>query len=186
MAHNFNFGGQHRTTAVELGNNANAASERGDYPRAIELFERSLELKPTAYGADSLDRAEEVLQKALHVRNDVAFGGLGLGPRNDAAATRDNLGQLYEARSRFEDARAIRLKGATRGETMCGNYNCMTPGGAMMRTGDLKACGACSSVFYCSATSGSRSGNKRLRIDMTEGKQYAAEFCLSINGPSSG
>lgn len=41
-----------------------------------------------------------------------------LGPRNDAAATRDNMARVLEARGDFMGAREMRLKGADQGHTM--------------------------------------------------------------------
>ena len=133
------------TTAVNLNNQAGQAFERGDYARAISLHNQALPLKIAGFGPDSvqaaitlnalgechlkagnLDEAASFLQRALHVRDNKAFGGLGLGPRNDAAATRDNYAQVLEARggqANFKEAREIRRKGAELGETMCGNYN---------------------------------------------------------------
>lgn len=42
------------------------------------------------------------------------------GPRQDAAATRDNMARVLEARGDFAGAREIRLKGADEGRTLCG------------------------------------------------------------------
>lgn len=130
------------TTAVDKNNAANLASEARRYGEAISLHKEALELKLRAFGEESvqaamsfnglgevylkvskLNEAEEVFAKALKVRDNAEFGGLELGPRNDAAATRDNIAQLREAQGRFEDAREMRLKGANKGETMCGNSN---------------------------------------------------------------
>jgi len=122
-------------------NQASTLFTAGRYREAIEMHKKVLATKVRAHGDESvpvaltynamgesylkmgsLVEAEEVFLKALHVRDDKAFGGLGLGPRNDAAATRDNIGQLREAQGRFEEARNIRLKGVDKGEMMCGSY----------------------------------------------------------------
>ncbi|KAK0624895.1 hypothetical protein B0T17DRAFT_255845 [Bombardia bombarda] len=142
------------TTAIALSNQASQLSASGLHAKAIRLHTQALALKLQAYGDDSvqaavtynslgedylmtgqLDEAEFVLRRALRVRDD-GDGGLGLGPRNDAAATRDNLAQVLEARGR--------------GGVMCGNIQCATPGGAMMSKDELMVCGACKCVFYCS------------------------------------
>ena len=127
------------TDAVQYSNQALQASNRGDYSTAIELHQKALKMKVDAFGTESvqaaitynglgenylkmghLDAAESAFEKALRVRDT-----LGMGPANDAAATRDNMGQLYEAKGPeyFEKAREIRLKGAANGQTMCGNEN---------------------------------------------------------------
>ncbi|KAK3392747.1 hypothetical protein B0H63DRAFT_504807 [Podospora didyma] len=97
-----------------------------------------------------MDMAEESLKLALKIRDYIAYGGRELGPPQAAAATRDKLGRVFEARGDFEKAREIRLRGAAMGETLCGNASCSTPGGALLHTRDLKGCSACKSVFYCS------------------------------------
>jgi tetratricopeptide (TPR) repeat protein len=130
------------TIAVDKNNAANIARKAGRYGEAISLHKEALELKLRAFGEESvqaaisynalgevylqageLSEAEKVFAKALKARDNVAFGGLELGPRNDAAATRDNIAQLREAQGRFEEAKEMRLKGADRSETMCGNYD---------------------------------------------------------------
>ena len=68
-----------------------------------------------------LDEADEALSQALKVRDHMEFGGLELGPRLDAADTRDLMGQLREAQGRWEDAKSVRRSGAEKGETMCGS-----------------------------------------------------------------
>ena len=117
------------------------------------------------------EESEEALRKSLHVRDNEELGGLGEGPRQDAAATRDNLAQVFEAQGKMDQAREMRMKGAANGETMCGSYEvcdrlsvgpwnyhadcalqCVTPGGAMLSTSQLNGCSACHSVFYCSKT----------------------------------
>ncbi|ROW00327.1 hypothetical protein VMCG_07239 [Cytospora schulzeri] len=156
--------------AIQKNNAANLASEAGRHDEAIALHKQALEAKVRDHGEESvhaalslnslgeeylevgrLDEAAQCFRKALRVRDDVAFGGLELGPRNDAAATRDNMGRVLEARGDFEGAREIRIKGADKGHTMCGCVNCLTPGGAMLTRQKLKTCGGCRSVFYCSA-----------------------------------
>jgi hypothetical protein len=43
-----------------------------------------------------------------------------IGPRNDAAASRDNMARVLEARDNFPAAREMRLKGVDKGHMMCG------------------------------------------------------------------
>ena len=129
------------TVAVEKNNRANAAKQAGLLDEAITLHREALALKVRAFSeasvqagisfnglgeaylkAGKLPEAEEALLKALKVREETAYGGLGMGPDLDAAATRDNLAGLREAQGNFEDARAIRLKGAAKHQILCGNY----------------------------------------------------------------
>jgi len=159
---------QANSTAVNYSNQAVAASQAGDYARAVHLHRQALVIKLQAFGEEAvqtaisfnglgedllqlgqLDEAEEMLGKALHVRDDTAFGGLGAGPRMDAAVTRENVAQLREAQGRLADAKEMRLRGKGKGEICCGHYACP---GQMFKSTELKSCANCSSVFYCSAT----------------------------------
>ncbi|KDQ12449.1 hypothetical protein BOTBODRAFT_416420 [Botryobasidium botryosum FD-172 SS1] len=80
-----------------------------------------------------LDEAEKMLGKALRVRDDTSFGGMGAGPRMDAAVTRENFAQLREAQGRLADAKEIQ----------CPRQ--------MFKVAQLRVCSNCSCVFYCSA-----------------------------------
>lgn len=94
----------------------------------VRLFgERSIQaalsfnsLGETYLEAGRIEDAADAFVKALRVRDDAAFGGMELGPRNDAAASRDNMARVLEARGDFPGAREMRLKGANQGRTMCG------------------------------------------------------------------
>lgn len=135
--------------AIEKNNAANVARLAGRYDEAIRLHSEALQAKIRFHGersiqaaisfnglgvayleAGKLDEAAAALASALAVRDDTAFGGMEVGPRNDAAASRDNMARVLEARGDFPGAREIRLKGADKGHTMCG---CM----------DVSSC------FYC-------------------------------------
>lgn len=125
--------------AIEKNNAANVAKSAGRYDEAIRLHSEALEAKIRLHGersiqaalsfnnlgesllaAGRLDGAADAFAKALAVRDDTAFGGMELGPRNDAAASRDNMARVLEARGDFPGAREMRLKGADKGHTMCG------------------------------------------------------------------
>jgi hypothetical protein len=56
------------------------------------------------------------------VRDNTEFGGMGLGPRHDAAGRRDNIARMLEAKCNFVKAREMRLKGPAKEEIMCGSY----------------------------------------------------------------
>ncbi|KAG8170058.1 hypothetical protein KVR01_000803 [Diaporthe batatas] len=166
--------------AIEKNNAANIAKQAGRYDEAVRLHVEAVRLKVRLYGADSvdaafsynmlgdallaagkLDKAAEALEFALKVRDDVAFGGMGLGPRIDAAASRDNMARVLEAKGDFPAARELRLKGADKGHVICGCLKCVTPGGALLSRAQLKACGACRSVFYCSTACQKRDWKER-------------------------
>ncbi|RYP63742.1 hypothetical protein DL769_006869 [Monosporascus sp. CRB-8-3] len=153
------------STAVGLSNEAQHAMRSGRLDESIALHLQALDLKLRAYPelsiqaaitfnalgetylrAGRLEEAQEPLLKALKVREDQTHGGLGLGPRLDAAATRENVAALREAQGNFDGARVMRLKGAAKGEMLCGNYNCPK---SMLHRDKLKTCQACNSVFYC-------------------------------------
>ena len=127
-------------TAVQYSNQAVAASSAGDYATAARLHQQAIALKLKAYNDDStqlaisynglgetllslekLEEADVALAKALRVRDDAAFGGLGKGPRFDAGVTRENVAQLREAQGRLDEAKQMRLRGKE-GQMCCGHY----------------------------------------------------------------
>ncbi|KAJ7072808.1 hypothetical protein C8F01DRAFT_972386 [Mycena amicta] len=171
------------TTAVQKSNKAQVAKSAGRFDEAIALHREALALKVAAYSeasvqaaislnglgeacisAGRLPEADEALTKALKVREAGDMGGLGLGPRIDAAVTRDNLAALREAQGRFDDARALRLAGDPKDQIMCGNdkVSFLLPS---VRGADcpsqLQACSACRSVFYCSKACQAQDWKKR-------------------------
>lgn len=95
-------------TAVQLSNEEMMRGNREDYQGAIEQHKKALQLKINAYGEESVqaaishnaigenclllknwEEAEDNLKKALKVRDE-----MGLGPRVDAAVSRDNMAQV--------------------------------------------------------------------------------------------
>ncbi|KZS92475.1 hypothetical protein SISNIDRAFT_455676 [Sistotremastrum niveocremeum HHB9708] len=152
--------------AIEISNRATQASMSGDYRTAAALHRQALALKLKTFPETSvqaaisfnglgesllslqdLSGAEEALSKALRVRDDKTFGGLGEGPRFDAAVTRENMAQLREAQGRFEEAKEMRMRGKSKGHIACGNDKCP---GQLFLLSALKSCSVCSCVFYCS------------------------------------
>ncbi|KZS92478.1 hypothetical protein SISNIDRAFT_486506 [Sistotremastrum niveocremeum HHB9708] len=152
--------------SIDASNAAVEAAKRGDHQTAANLHRQALEGKLKMFPETSIQAAlsfnglgekllllgdipgaEYNLTKALRVRDDESFGGLGTGPRYDAAVTRENMAQLREAQGRFEEAKDIRLRGKSKGQVCCGNYNCP---GQMFLLSELKSCSKCSCVFYCS------------------------------------
>lgn len=128
--------------AVDKSNAANDAKRAGRYDEAIRLHTEVLEARVRLHGEQSiqaaisfnnlgetflvtgrLDEAADALAKALVVRDDLEFGGMEIGPRNDGAASRDNMARVLEARGNFPGAREMRLKGADKGRTICGCDN---------------------------------------------------------------
>ncbi|KZT42141.1 hypothetical protein SISSUDRAFT_1058755 [Sistotremastrum suecicum HHB10207 ss-3] len=155
------------TNAVTVANRANQAAQRGDYQTAVTLHREALALKLKSFPETSIQAsmsyngigeallrlgdisgAEEAFLKALYVRDDKIHGGLGEGPRLDAAVMRENLAQVREAQGRFADAKELRLRGQSKGQICCANHKC--PNQLFLLSG-LKHCSVCSSVFYCSA-----------------------------------
>lgn len=129
------------TIGRDLNNEAVIASRAGDFALALSKHLEALPLKTRAFGEASvqaaitfnglgetylrlgdLELAGKMLGKALHVRNEVRLGGLGLGPALDAAVSRDNLGRVLEAAGRMGDARVARLAGNLVGSVLCGNF----------------------------------------------------------------
>lgn len=111
------------TVAVQLNNEGNLARKRGELDRALALHREALALKIRGFGEESvqaansfntlgetclrkgmLDDAEGALRKALRVRDDKAGGGLEMGPRGD-----------------MDGARAVRLRGGSKGMVICGS-----------------------------------------------------------------
>ncbi|KAI1498183.1 hypothetical protein F5X99DRAFT_432229 [Biscogniauxia marginata] len=147
-------------TAISMSNSASNAMQAGRLDEAIKLHQEALALKLQAFPESStqaaisfnglgeallragrLEEADEAFQKALETRERD-------GPGLDAAATRDNVGALREAQGRFDEAREVRLRGEEKRQILCGNYDC--PTNKMYARSELKACGACTAVFYCS------------------------------------
>ncbi|ROV97968.1 hypothetical protein VSDG_04873 [Cytospora chrysosperma] len=117
--------------AIQKNNAASLATQAGRHDEAIALHREALAAKVRDHGDESVHAA-------------LSFNSLG--------ESYLAVGRLREAGECFaEAAREIRLKGADKGQTMCGCEDCSTPGGAMLTWQKLKACGACRSVFYCSA-----------------------------------
>lgn len=106
-----------------LNNEALSMARAGNNAGAERLHKQALEIKIDAFGADSIqaaltfnalgevqyqlkkyDEAEENLRKAVQVRN-------GAGPAFDAAVSRENLAQVFEAKERFLEAKQMRDKG---------------------------------------------------------------------------
>ncbi|KAH8165738.1 hypothetical protein CIB48_g2528 [Xylaria polymorpha] len=121
------------TTAVFKSNAASQAMQMGQFEESISLHREALEMKLRAYPESSiqvaitynglgeaflragrLEEADEVLHKALIIRERD-------GPDLDAAATRENIGALREAQGRFPEARDVRLRGAEEGHMLCSN-----------------------------------------------------------------
>ncbi|KZS92477.1 hypothetical protein SISNIDRAFT_486505 [Sistotremastrum niveocremeum HHB9708] len=131
------------TNAVTVANRANQAAQRGDYQTAVTLHREALALKLKSFPETSIQAsmsyngigeallrlgdisgAEEAFLKALYVRDDKIHGGLGEGPRLDAAVMRENLAQVREAQGRFADAKELRLRGQSKGQICCANHKC--------------------------------------------------------------
>jgi len=122
--------------AVEYNNQAIKEARAGNHQGAFDLNLKALKLKIRAFGEESVQaaltynaigenysslhkwkEAEEALRKSLRVRDELA-----IGPRFDAAVTRDNMARVYEATGRWSEAKEIRLKGAKEDNIACGNY----------------------------------------------------------------
>ncbi|KZS92476.1 hypothetical protein SISNIDRAFT_486504 [Sistotremastrum niveocremeum HHB9708] len=131
---------QANTRAVEFSNRAFQAVRLSDHQTAVSLHRQALALKLKAYPETSVQAAltfnglgeslialgeflaaEEVLSKALRVYDYEEYGGLGQGPRFDAAVARENMAQVREAQGRFADAVELRKRGKTRGQICCPN-----------------------------------------------------------------
>ncbi|KAI5923888.1 hypothetical protein F4810DRAFT_709985 [Camillea tinctor] len=147
------------TEGVFLNNDAYSAMREGDLDEAIRLFTQALEIKLEAFPeisvpvgislnglgvallrAGKLEQADKALGTALEIREELNQG-------LDAAATRENFAALREAQGRFDEARETRLRGSEKGQMLCGNYKC--PTNKMCSRNELRACGACTAVFYC-------------------------------------
>lgn len=126
--------------AIQKNNAACAAKRAGRYDEAIRLHTEAIQSKVRLFGEQSvqaalsfhnlggayleagrIEEAADAFAKSLVVRDDQEFGGLEIGPRGDAAATRDNMARVLEARGDFPGAREMRLKGADKGRTICGS-----------------------------------------------------------------
>ena len=121
------------TTAVDLNNRAIAAERSGDYVTAEKLYLEAIAIKERGLGTNDpgtaitynalgelyltmkrLDDAEKYLTKAVEIRNPK-------GTVLDAAVSRENLAQLYEARGNLEKAKETRLSGQP-DKMVCSHY----------------------------------------------------------------
>ncbi|EJD03981.1 uncharacterized protein FOMMEDRAFT_155104 [Fomitiporia mediterranea MF3/22] len=111
--------------AFQLNNQAQALSNAGDQEGAERLHLQALAIKEEAFGKDSiqvaltrnalgevqllmgkLEEAENNLKIAVRIRNESLFESA------DAAVSRENLAQVYEAKGNLTEAKRIRLSGA--------------------------------------------------------------------------
>ena len=118
--------------AVRYQNEGLALDSKGDFVGAERCFLRAIEIRNQAFGVGNnyialnqnslgelyikmnrLDEAEAILQSALKTRTKM---------KNtfDAAATRESLAQLYEAKADAEAAHEMRMRGAPQ-SLVCGN-----------------------------------------------------------------
>jgi len=143
--------------ATQLNNEALIAERNGDLSNAERLHLRALNIKINGRVGDvgvaltqnalgelylkmgNLDKAEEFLKKAVDVRNNQ-------GNAFDAAVSRENLAQVYEARNDLKEALQTRMVGWP-DKLACGNYNCT---GQTFGHQKLRRCSRCKCVFYCS------------------------------------
>ncbi|KAG8895750.1 hypothetical protein FRC01_012208 [Tulasnella sp. 417] len=145
--------------ASNLNNQALARSRAGDYAGAERLHKQALEIKINSTGPNSiqtalsynalgeaqlklakLDEAEESLSRAVEIRE-----AGGPGAAFDAAVSRENLGQVYEAKGLWDQARQVRTRMLD--QMACGNYKCPLQ---MLTSERLLQCAKCKAVYYCS------------------------------------
>jgi len=155
-----------KLAASKLNNRAIAAQSRGRFEEAVELHKQALELKLTVYDPEAIEvaisyeglgialrlakrvaEARQYHEKALYIRDDVEFGGLGKGIREDAAYTRESLACVLEFEGKMDEAKALRLKGEAKNQLVCAWYYQCTKQGCLPLS-ELKACAGCHSVFY--------------------------------------
>jgi tetratricopeptide (TPR) repeat protein len=120
--------------AANINNQALQRSDQGDYAGAERLHLRALDIKLDAVGEHDITTAitrnalgelylkmgrisdaEEQLKKAVSTRTH-------MGPAYDAAVSMENLGQVYESKGDFAEARRVRLS-HPENIMVCGNYD---------------------------------------------------------------
>ncbi|KAL6707829.1 hypothetical protein ACN47E_003729 [Coniothyrium glycines] len=145
-----NKSGNHEA-AIKIGHDIVRVRLRAYKPESSQVGAAYGALGSAYANADRIHEAEEAIEKCVAIQEAAQA-------RNDAALAREQLAQLRERQDRFDEAKAVRLRGAASDEIACANDRCpstsfmfrMRHGYAELFTlSELKTCGACRSVFYC-------------------------------------
>ncbi|KAF1848293.1 uncharacterized protein K460DRAFT_393400 [Cucurbitaria berberidis CBS 394.84] len=158
-------------TTAALIYESQVAGEDEDWDTYLEIAFEMLKVRTRAYKPESVpiggswgligsgfmrvgrfEDAEEAIGKSITIYE-------GAGARDELALVREQLAQVQECQGRFSDAKETRLRGADTNEMACPNDKCPTSTyefrvqngyAKLFALSDLKACGACKSVYYCS------------------------------------
>lgn len=127
--------------AENLKSRAQVLQTAGNMRSAIIQYLHLIPILSTVYGDDSteacwafngmgectladgpdqrFDAAEEAFTQALKVRDDVKYGGLGLGTRAEVVLSRENMAKAKEGLGKFLEAREVRMRGSDQNTTYC-------------------------------------------------------------------
>jgi hypothetical protein len=161
--------------SARLNNLAVEAQQNGLFEDAVDLHRQALAMKLTVRDPESVEvaisyeglgvalrlsgkvlEAREYHEKALYIREDGEFGGLGKGIREDAACTRDSLACILEFEGRMKEAREMRLRGEAKDEMLCANFHEASPVhacSAVTSSDTMQLCSALKPAVYPEASS---------------------------------
>lgn len=106
-----NKAGNHEA-AIKIGHDILRVRLRAYRPESSQVGAAYGALGSAYANADRLEEAEEAIEKCVAVQEAAKA-------RNDAALAREQLAQLRERQGRFDDAKAVRLRGAGADEIAC-------------------------------------------------------------------
>ncbi|KAI0651815.1 hypothetical protein C8Q79DRAFT_59524 [Trametes meyenii] len=144
--------------ALSLSSRARQLDARGSYGEAEQLLYRAIELvEPCTPPSETtvaalwnslgelylhmgrLDDAERWLNKSLDL-------SVATREFKEIASTRETLARISQIRGELLKAKALRMLGAP-DDMRCGYHGCRR---GLLRTPNLRICGGCKGVFYCS------------------------------------
>ncbi|KZV71339.1 hypothetical protein PENSPDRAFT_751889 [Peniophora sp. CONT] len=169
--------------ASKLHNEGKRLQRAHNYAAAEQCYLRAIAIRDELWGMGStqaavnqvalaemyvemgkLDEAEWTFQHVLEVYDQHQ----ALRDHFDAAAVRESLAQVYEAKGDGREARRVRARGLPN-HLACGNYKCP---GAMFTIKAVQRCSHCKCIMYCTPVC--------QNADWKRHKKYCKEVARSL------